>query len=201
MGTEVTAFDTYLKEHLRRDILFRALIWFAIAGLTARLANRQTGVEYLGRVANAVLPVLTQVMWASMALALIAMLLKDLEHVSPQWWGQRSKLGRLGGVVRRLASDLTLWVVGAFVTLLSAILTAAADVYFEKAGAQALVGLTAVWGACLFGMGSLGGLNVMVRRDKPPFATSKGFDGMTSAWHVLALYTALLAFPAIASRW
>ena len=67
MGTEVTAFDSYLKDHLRRDILFRALIWFAIAGLTARLANKQTGVEYLGNVANTLLPVLTQVMWTSMA--------------------------------------------------------------------------------------------------------------------------------------
>ena len=91
--------------------------------------------------------------------------------------------------------------VGAFVTLLSAIVMAAVDLYLAGAGTNALAGLTAVWAVCLFGAGSLGTLNVLVRRDKPPLAVSKGFDGMTSAWQVLVAYVAMVGFVAIASRW
>ena len=79
------------------------------------------------------MPVVVDVMTVSFVLCTLAMLLKDLEHASPAYWGQDTTLGRAGGIVRRLAGDLTLWIIGAMVTLLASLAVLA--IYIHQAGA------------------------------------------------------------------
>jgi hypothetical protein len=200
MPVEVTRFDSFLKEKLYRDILFRAAVWLAIAALTARVATaRLSSVEYLAKLSASLMPVLVQIMWATLILSIPALILKELEFVSPERWQEDSPAVMLGGAVRRLAGDLSLWVLGAIVTLLGATAFLTSDVLFERTpGAVGF--LAVVWVAGLFGMALMSAVNIYVRRAEPIFAGSKGFEWVTKSSQVLALYGFILVASAIGIR-
>lgn len=197
MATDKTAFDDFLKQRLHRDILFRILVWASIAGLTASYASRDkafTTVAYLQKTANALMPVVNTIGVAAIVLSVIALILKDLDHVAPVRWGQSTIAGRIGGAVRRLAGDLGLWVVGALVTLLSAVTFLTLDAYRANAltpdNVQAIFVMYLVF---MMFLAIIAVVNVLVRRSKPPLTTSHPFSGMlTTAPRVIGFYLAVL---------
>lgn len=199
MANDKTAFDDYLKAELHRDILFRVFVWASISGLTAYYASHDrsfTTIVYLKRAADTLGPVVNAIGIAAIALSGIALVLKDLEQVAPNTWGQSTPAGRIGGVARRLAGDLSLWVVGALVTLLSAVTYAAVDAYRHGAltagNAQAIFVMYFVFIVFLVVVAAL---NVFVRRAKPLLTINSPFSQMlTTAPRVIAFYLAMLSF-------
>lgn len=199
MATERTAFDDYLKGSLHRDILFRVLVWAFVAGLTTYYASRTTdftSISHLQRVADSLAPVVNAIGVTAIVISGIALVLKDLEHVSPAHWGQSTTAGRIGGVIRRLAGDLSLWVVGALVTILSAVAFVAFDAY--RTGQMTSGNFWAIFMMffvfVLFAV-IVSVLNVFVRRSQPPLSGSKGFkDFLTSAPRVVLFYAVILSF-------
>ena len=111
MATDTNLFDAYLKKHLHRDIIFRILIWLTIATSTGAYATRDTqfsGLDYFKKAADLLLPLLNTFGSIAVFLVLIALFFKDAEHVHPARYGQDTKAGRIGGVFRRLAGDISL---------------------------------------------------------------------------------------------
>jgi hypothetical protein len=199
MATDKTAFDDYLKDRLHREILFRVLVWASVSGLTAYYASRTaqfTSISHLQRVADSLAPVVNAIGVIAIILSGIALVLKDLEHVSPDNWGQSAVAGRIGGVVRRLAGDLGLWVVGALVTILSAVTFVAIDASrsgeMTKGNAQAIFVMYFVF--VLFAA-IVSAFNVLVRRSQPLLTTNSEFSRfLTTAPRVILFYAVILSF-------
>ncbi|MCG2584169.1 hypothetical protein [Massilia sp. TS11] len=121
MATEKTVFDDWLKDNLWRDLLFRAAFWVVIASLGAYYSlaiDAQSANDYLKRQSNSVFRLANIIGTTAIFLGLVAMMFKDLEQLSPKLWGRASTLGKVGGVFRRLAGDMTLWTLGALVSTL-----------------------------------------------------------------------------------
>ena len=199
MATDKTAFDDYLKDRLHRDIIFRVLVWVSVAGLATHYASRSvefTSVSHLQRVADSLAPMVNALGVTAITLSGIALVLKDLENVSPAYWGQSSLLGRIGGLIRRLAGDLSLWVVGALVTILSAVAFVAFDAY--RVGQLTTKNFSAIFMMffvfLLFAV-IISIMNVLVRRSAPLLTNSKGFSNfLTTAPRVILFYAAILSF-------
>ena len=199
MDTDKTAFDDFLKQKLHRDILFRIMVWASISGLTAYFASYDTSfttLAHLQKVADSLMPVVNVIGVIAILMSGVALVLKDLEHVAPVTWGQSTVAGKIGGFVRRLAGDLSLWVLGALVTLLSAVTLVALGAYQANAmtahNVAAIFTMYLVFLALLVVMAIL---NVLVRRAKAPLAASRPFtDFLTSPTRVIACYCFVLAF-------
>jgi hypothetical protein len=197
MATDKTAFDDFLKAKLYRDIGFRIVVWASISGLTAYYASRHKGfttVAYLQKVADALMPVVNVIAVTAILMSGAALILKDLEHVAPATWGQSTWLGRIGGSVRRIAGDLGLWVIGALVTLLSAVTIVAIDAYrhgvLTGGNLQAIFVMYFVF---IIFLALIALLNTVVRRSKPLVTATPQFAGMlTTAPRVIGFYAALL---------
>lgn len=175
MATDKNPFDDLLKKKLQRDLLFRVFIWAIIAGLTAYYASSRpnfSAVEFFARVAATVMPVLNVIGVTAIFLSVFALLFKDLEALHPEWWGSRRRLAMATGVVRRTSGDLTLWVIGALVTVLAA---ATVGVTSEFVGGRAstsdLARVGLLYITLVMMLIVVGFLNVMVRRIDPPIAT------------------------------
>ncbi|WP_407276391.1 hypothetical protein [Halothiobacillus sp. DCM-1] len=172
MSTDDNEFDNLLKRKLYRDLLFRSVIWIGVASATGYLAVFYQGIkplDYFERVSKTLAPLANTVGTFSLLLCVIAMMLKDLEATLTKPTLVAATRGYLGGVVRRLAGDLSLWTLGALMTLLATflmallnvtmasneyasvgslgfllvvitILTAMANVYVRRAGPTPIVG-------------------------------------------------------------
>lgn len=198
MATDKTAFDDYLKEKLHRDILFRVVVWAAVAGLATSYASRSaqfSSISHLRRVADSLAPLVNTIGVIAIMLAVVALVLKDLENVSPTCWDQSSKAGRWGGVFRRLAGDLTLWVVGALVTILSAVAFVAFDAYCAgQMTAENFRAIFMMFFVFILFAAVISVLNVLVRRSGPPLTNAKVFSSiLTTAPRVLLFYAAILS--------
>jgi hypothetical protein len=159
MATEETVFDKYLKENLWKDLLFRAVFWVAISAL---------GFYNSPAISNLVFRVANIMGTAAIFLGLVALMFKDLEQLSPQRWGRGSILGRVGGVFRRLAGDITLWTLGTLVSTLFIV----GLFGFRSTGSLSDWALFTFLYFLLAAMCSIVAvLNVYVRRIEPPFAT------------------------------
>ena len=170
MGLESTKFDEWLKKDLRRDLFFRAGWCIVIALVAAYLAvqvDARSINDYLGSQANAVFRTANIVGTFSILLGLLALMFKDMEHLANQTWGRDTRLGWYGGIVRRLAGDITLWTLGA---LISVMLVAA----FAGASSASTFADWALFSfyylLLLFMLGVLGWLNIVIRRAEPMMA-------------------------------
>nr|WP_295376876.1 hypothetical protein [Pseudoxanthomonas sp.] len=204
MSTDKTWFDDKLKSSLFLDLGFRALVWLAVASLAFRHASKKANFSPLDtfiRSQESLMPVIVDVMMACFIFCVLAMLLKDLEHVAPTYWSQDTIAGRIGGVIRRLAGDLTLWILGAQITLLASL--SVVTVYIHKLDAWSdgaiqfvtLFALVFVISSVVFSV-----ISVWVRK-KTSLVTShekflKIFD---TGWKVLGFYVGLMAFTVIAA--
>ena len=199
MATDRTAFDDYLKDRLHRDILFRVLVWASVAGLATYYASRSaefTSVSHLQRVADSLTPMVNAIGVSAIILSGIAMVLKDLENISPAYWGQSTVAGRIGGLIRRLAGDLGLWVVGALVTILSAVAFVAIDAYrVDQMTTKNFWAILTMFFVFVMFAAIVSFMNVLVRRLAPPLTNSKGFSTyLTTAPRVALFYAAILSF-------
>lgn len=166
MATEKTKFDDWLKDNLWRDLIFRSVTWISVASLASYLSlsvDAVTANQYLKNQTNTVVKLSNIVGTIAILLGLIAMIFKDMEAVSPGIWGKETLLGGwIGGFLRRLAGDLTLWTLGALVTVLFSItvygLLASGTSWRDWAIFSFSYLLIAI--LCIF----VAGLNVLVRR-------------------------------------
>lgn len=197
MATDKNKFDDYLKEALHRDLLFRVAILGVIAALASFYASKEVGfnpIEYFNSSAKKLTPLLSTVGVAALLLVIPALVLKDLEHVSPERWGHGSTASLWGGFVRRLAGDLTLWVINSFVSFFFGLVGVTAYAISENMVTvkDGLSLLFIYFLVAIFILAS-GLANILVRRANPPLAATPPFSKfMTSPWRVGATYGALL---------
>ncbi|WP_426339718.1 hypothetical protein ACN9MZ_26055 [Pseudoduganella sp. S-14] len=196
MATEKTVFDDWLKENLWRDLVFRATFWFVIASIGAYYSltiDSQSTNEYLKRQSNSVFRTANIIGTVSILLGIVAMMFKDMEPLS-NIWARDSRLGRIGGVFRRLAGDMTLWTLGALVSTLFVI----GLVGFRSAGTLTEWALFTFLYLILVAMGFMAALlNVHVRRAEPFLATK-----LKDPRWVLAIYVVgILGCPLYLYYW
>lgn len=204
MPTDKTWFDDKLKSNLFFDLGFRAIVWLAVAFLAFRHASKKTDFSPLDafiRSQESLLPVVVDVMVGCFIFCVPAMLLKDLEHVAPRHWGQDTIAGRIGGVIRRLAGDLTLWILGAQITLLASLSVVAVYIHRLDAWSDGAIQFVTLFGLVfIISLAVFSVVSVWVRK-KTSLVTShekflKTFD---TAWKVLGFYVGLMAFTIIAA--
>lgn len=177
MATEKTRFDDWLKDNLWRDLFFRAFAWTSVAALSAYFTLSVDAVsanDYLKNQSNSVFRLANLIGALAVFLGLIAMMFKDLECANPHLWGRDTKLGGIGGLFRRLAGDLTLWTLGALVSVLIAV----AVFGFNATGSPAEWAIFSLFYLLLVGMSfAVACINVFVRRAEtfvaPTIANSK----------------------------
>ncbi|WP_154662633.1 hypothetical protein [Solimonas flava] len=197
MTTDKNKFDDYLKEALHRDLLFRVAVLGVIAALASFYASKEIGfnpIEYFNSSTKKLTPLFNTVGIAALLLAVPALVLKDLEHVSPERWGHGSAASLWGGFIRRLAGDLTLWVIGSFVSFFFSLIgttayAISANMVTVKDGFYLLFihVLVAVF------IVAIGLANIMIRRANPPLAATPPFSKfLTSPWRIGAAYGAVL---------
>lgn len=194
MSTDVNDFDQFLKKRLYRDLLFRATVWLGVSLATSAGAiyfGGSTALAYFERVGDTLGPLVNTIGVGGLLLCLLALFLKDLEFVSKNEKTIAATRGMLGGFVRRLAGDISLWTLGALVAMLSSLIVALWHVSISNSEVAAISFLAFL----LVLMTILTSLaNVLVRRAGPTPWANKFKD---SVWLVVA-YTA--AFAALIGR-
>lgn len=198
MTTDKTWFDESLKANLYLDIGLRTAIWLLIAFLTISYASIEIDFSPfvpLQRGLSTLMPVAGNVARVAMFLCFAALLLKDLEYVSPNTWGQDTVLGKIGGVVRRFAGDLSLWLIGAMVTLLASLIYFAVVAYSCNQWSPEVSRFTIIIGLVLvIGIGAFSVVNVWVRRKVSLISSHPKFQALfNSPWKVIGFYVVLLA--------
>lgn len=169
MSTDRTWFDDKLKSNLFLDVGFRACIWLSIAFISFKHVSAREGyspVQAIEHGFNVVMPVMTSILPFCLVLCFLALILKDLQFVSPNHWGQNAFLGRAGGVARRLAGDLTLWILGALVTLTASVLVLVFYAYKYDQWSDGLMQFVVIVGMVLcISIAVFSWVSVWVRRD------------------------------------
>lgn len=196
MSTEKNRFDDYLKEKLWRDIIFRMLVLFFITGITLSFATRTAGfssLAYLEKTAKTIGPVLNTVGLGALFLAGCAMLFKDLEHQNDNWL-QSTKRGKIGAVVRRIASDLMLWMLGIFGSMLCITVIATINVWQQKGiSFMDTLQLSYIYGFFILGIFVSAALNIFIRAPKAPLATQKEWAKYFSTpMHTIGFYAGVM---------
>lgn len=167
MAVDKTKFDDWLKADLKRDLIFRAACWIAVALLATYFSvqvDARSINDYLSSQTNAVFRTANIVGTISILLGLLALMFKDMEELDPPTWGRETCLGWFGGMVRRLAGDMTLWTLGALVSVMLVAGIAGA----KSASTVADWALFSVFYLILLGMVvTVGWLNILVRRAEP----------------------------------
>lgn len=168
MSTDKTWFDDRLKAKLQLDLAFRLVVGACISTVAAVTAYAQglvTGIDYLKRVSDSAMPVMNVVGTLAIVLCFVALMFKDAQEVGGKPWGYDSRIGKFGGFFRRLAADLSLWVVGALVLLLSSVVVAAGfEVHADRMTAKGAAALGFLFLFLVAALLVVGVLNVLVRR-------------------------------------
>jgi len=197
MTTDKTWFDDKLKSNLFLDIGFRTAVWLSIAFLTIEHASRQAGfspITVLDSSFKGLMPVVTDVVRVCLVLCFLALILKDLEHVAPEYWAQGTLIGKVGGVVRRLAGDLSLWVVGALITLLASLSVFVVFLHKSNGWSDGARDFTVVVALMLLvSIAIFSTVSVWVRRDISLVSSHARFlEIFNSAWKVVGFYVTLI---------
>lgn len=124
---DVNNLDTYLKEKLHRDLIFRSIIWITISLIVISASVHFHGmpaIDFFVRVSDSQYDVVNSFGIIALNFSILALLLKDLEQITINIKTKRSTSGIIGGFVRRVAGDTTLWLLGMLQALLAAFLTA-----------------------------------------------------------------------------
>jgi len=193
MSTDKNLFDDYLKKNLVRDLLFRALVWLIISGIAAYFAIHTLNIQpldYLDQMGKSLGRLVNSVGSVSILLCLPALMFKDLEASvkTPRYKARMG--GCFAGAIRRLAGDLSLWTLGAIITLTSSFLLVATIVKLNASDCVPLLVFTATAGVMIVGVGAI---NFLVRRSAAtPLATSVNNPYAISA--VYGIITVLLVF-------
>lgn len=194
MATETTRFDTYLKGRLQRDLFFRGLVWTTVPAIASYYGIQFEHLEplqFMMRTTDAVMRILDIVGSFAIFLAVAALMFKDLENRDCATWGQATKRGYFGGIVRRLAGDLTLWSLGALLTILTVALVAIA---FANTSLPVIAILIGFFVVLLTWLSVFCVMNIHVRREEPTPLVSK----LTRPYQLILAYgTTLVLIPAV----
>ncbi|WP_159814867.1 hypothetical protein [Pseudomonas sp. 18058] len=167
MATDKNEFDDWLKRKLYRDLIFRAIVWALISTLAAYYAIAVMAIDpldYLDRMGKSLVKLVNSLGSAALLLCLPALLFKDLEETVEKQENKDRMKGRVAGVIRRLAGDLSLWLLGAAVTMLSSFILVAFQIKIECKE----FGLLALFIVTMFLLIIVsGGMNILVRRAAP----------------------------------
>lgn len=198
MATDKTWFDEWLKGNLARDIAFRTAVWFSIAFVTLKhAADREdfNPADAFQSAIQTVAPVIVDVGAITLILCLVALLLKDLESVDRTNWGQDTAIGRWGGFIRRLAGDLSLWIVGALISVAATLAFLTFSVYGTKDWTlDNQAGLVGVGVIFTIGISVLSLLSVWVRQDISLVSShAKLLQICNRPWKVVLFYVLLLS--------
>lgn len=167
MATDKNEFDDWLKRKLYRDLIFRTIVWAFISTLAAYYAIAVMAIDplvYLDRMGKSLVKLVNSLGSAALLLCLPALLFKDLEEVVENQKIKNFMKGCFAGAIRRLAGDLSLWLLGAVVTMLSSFILVAFQVKIECKEYGAIALFTVVM-FCLIIV--TGGMNFFVRRVAP----------------------------------
>jgi len=196
MSTDKTWFDDKLKTNLFLDVGFRAAVWLGISMVALKHATGRPGfspAEAFKASLENLMPVVSDVLRVAIVVCAAALILKDLEHVAPDTWGQQTKKGRLGGLVRRLAGDLSTWILGALVTLLASFVSLVAYISANGGWAEGTKSFVAVMtmffciAIPLFAV-----VNVWIRRDVSLVSSHARFVQIfNTPWKVVGFYSGL----------
>jgi hypothetical protein len=195
MATEVTKFDTDLKEKLYRDLLFRGFTLTAVSSIASYYAIHIKYLEPLQlliRTVDSLSQIINTVGSIAVFLAIAALLFKDLDENSSQDWGQTTKKGYFGGIIRRFADDLTLWTLGAVVTVFNVLLV---SIIFSNISISEIVVLLSFGIILCSWIAMLSYINILVRRREPTLLASK----LTKPHQLLLTYgiTLMIMFTTI----
>ncbi|MGN2438039.1 hypothetical protein [Pseudomonas syringae] len=167
MATDKNDFDDWLKEKLYRDLLFRAVVWASISVLAAYYAIDALGIkplDYFDRMQQSLGRMINGLGSVSLLLCLPALFFKDLEaSVQKPKSGEFMK-GRVAGFVRRLAGDLSLWSLGALITVFSSFILVLSRVEVKCTDYAAVVSFSST---LLVLICAIGVMNFLVRRVGP----------------------------------
>lgn len=167
MSTDKNEFDDWLKSKLYRDLIFRAIVWALISTLAAYYAIAVMAIDpldYLDRMGKSIVKLVNSLGSAALLLCIPALLFKDLEETVERQESKDRMKGRFAGVIRRLAGDLSLWLLGATVTMMFSFLVVATQVKIEckEYGVIAIFIVTLLMLIIVSG-----GMNIFVRRAGP----------------------------------
>lgn len=165
MATDKNKFDTFLKQNLIRDLLFRGLIWGAISLFAAYWSIHHLDINplsYMDRMGGSLGGLLNRIGTFSILICVPALMFKDLEvRLQSLIWKERMR-GCLAGFIRRLAGDLTLWTLGATLTILTSLLV----VTWQAGNTWKDYAVAATFSASLIIMIlAVGFFNIQVRRE------------------------------------
>jgi len=197
MTTDRNQFDSYLKQALHRDIIFRIAVWAVIAAVATLIASAEkgyNGVEYFRAVAHKLGPLINTIGVVALLISMPALVLKDLEHVAPESWGQATFASWWGGAIRRIAGDLTLWLLSSFAAFFFAMVGATFYALFsENISLREGILLVYSYVVVLIFILLISVVNVLVRRETPPLSAAPRFSRwMRSPTRVLVTYATLL---------
>lgn len=193
MATEENKFDKYLKEHLYRDLIFRGAILAVLNSYAIYYTTTHEHIDPLKlmmQTTDKLMAALNSIGYISLILSVVALMLKDLEHMAPNNWGQSTKIGSIGCVIRRQAGDLTLWSTGAVFSIF--ILTVFA-LFFSQSSANTKIILAAFTVPVTTWLLTISGLNILVRREGPTLAPKK----LRTTTHLITGYSLFLALLTI----
>lgn len=135
MSTDVNDFDQYLQKRPYCDLLFRAAVWLIVsmvAGYLAIYYGGSTALSYFQRVGNTLAPLLNCIGVVGLLMCVLGLFLKDLEATSANPKIRAATHGMLCGFVRRFAGDISLWTLGALITMLSVMILALLDTSISR---------------------------------------------------------------------
>lgn len=188
MPTEKTAFDDWLKDKLHRDLVFRCVVWITVPAIASYYAIRFESVDPLQlmmRTTETIMRILNILGSFALFLACAALMFKDLESCDNANWGQSTRRGYVGGVVRRMAGDLTLWSLGAVITILTVTCVA---ISLARTSVPVLALLGVFFVVLLTWLTVISLMNVLVRRSEPTPAALK----LKRAYFVALAYVSVL---------
>lgn len=186
---EESKFEKKLKQSLISDLCFRGVIWATISLLTAFIAIHQLPVDpltYLERLGDSLTRLLNWLGSFALIISIPAIMSKDLEASIKDEKRKRFMNGWVAGFFRRLASDLTLWTLGALITLLTSLIAVMTQVPLKCTDYLPVI-FTISWLVGLAAAVSVA--NIWVRTPSPT-----PHVGGWSPWGVAALYLAVLVF-------
>lgn len=121
MSVENNIIDEWIKKDIKRDVAYRMMLWtvFAIiAYVFATLQEDFSPIKYWGKLFKLDMSILDILLPINLTLAGISLLFKDMEAMWERTWSQKKRLGKLGALLRKINTDLILWLGGLLHTLL-----------------------------------------------------------------------------------
>lgn len=121
MSAEKNIIDEWIKKDIKRDVAYRMMLWTVFSIIAYRFATFQedfSPIKYWEKIFKLDVSILDALLPINLILAAASLLFKDMEAIWEKTWSQEKRLGKLGAFLRKINSDLILWLGGLLHTLL-----------------------------------------------------------------------------------